>query len=243
MRDVHTIKHAVECGNLTRNEPFAHNQNKIGCKNLVKYRQEIGRRAKDHLQISYTYYHDNSKHACMIKKKAIKETVCARVNSSEPWWYLYLFQIDFHLPPYHKTSLVVVLHLPRCTEQIISHVLPPVHNVNCALVGYVGKQGTLLDTYLVQEILEKTTVLGITCLEGQKKKGSMMNGGFVVLLTTSNETINDFGSLLETAWPSTDQLLFWVCLTLALYLPFIRQSPLLYKKLDLYIESSSKNKL
>ena len=35
MRNAHPIKHAVECGNLARYETSAHNQNAIGCKNLI----------------------------------------------------------------------------------------------------------------------------------------------------------------------------------------------------------------
>ena len=136
--------------------------------------QEIGRRAKDHLPISYTYYHDNSKHACMHNKKS---------NQGNSTWQELIHQncggtciscwIDFHLPPYHKRLIKLLWLLyyifPDVLNKYISHILPPVHNVNCALVGYVGKQGTLLETYLVQEILEKTMVLGITCLEEQKK--------------------------------------------------------------------------
>ena len=57
MRDVHPIKHAVECGNLTGYETSAHNQKAVGCENLIKIKhlwQELINHRIAHNQSHYT---------------------------------------------------------------------------------------------------------------------------------------------------------------------------------------------
>ena len=82
MRDAHPIKHALECENLASYETSAHNQNTIGCENLISTKDTIRQKSKkiigrSHVPITMI----TKKHACIIKKQSKKQFLAHQMQN------------------------------------------------------------------------------------------------------------------------------------------------------------------